>query len=172
MKAYFGMNNEIYKDEKNIILVFLNKMSKERGSTFAKGWYLKLISTAIPKSKKTFTKLCEAFEETFILKDLKDQAHQTVYFLSMDQFNGDFDQYSTAFRLAQVRSRINLDSILVDALQRGVTSQLLQSFFLIVLFYFSLILVVYLLGEVDVITPILLIFSFTPYLPFVSLTFL
>ena len=47
----------------------------------------------------------------------------------------------------------------------------LQSFFLIVLFYFSLILVVYLLGEVDIITPILLIFSFTPYLPFVSLTF-
>ena len=42
---------------------------------------------------------------------------------------------------------------------------LLQSFFLIIPFYFSLILVVYLLGEVDVITPILLIFSFAPYLP-------
>ena len=49
---------------------------------------------------------------------------------------------------------------------------LLQSFFLIIPSYFSLILVVYLLGEVDVITPILLIFSFAPYLPFVSLTFL
>ena len=36
----------------------------------------------------------------------------------------------------------------------------------------SLILVVYLLGEVDVITPILLFSSFTPYLPFASLTFL
>ena len=45
-------------------------------------------------------------------------------------------------------------------------------FSLIVPSYFSLILVVYLLGEVDVITPILLIFSFAPYLPFVSLTFL
>ena len=50
--------------------------------------------------------------------------------------------------------------------------RLLQSFFLIVLFYFSLTLIVYLLGEVDVITPILLIFSFAPYLPLVSLTFL
>ena len=48
----------------------------------------------------------------------------------------------------------------------------LQSFFLIVLFYFSLTLVVYLLGEVDVTIPILLIFSFAPYLPLVSLTFL
>ena len=41
---------------------------------------------------------------------------------------------------------------------------------LIVLLYFSFILVVYLLGEVDVTTPILLFFSFTPYLPFASLT--
>ena len=49
---------------------------------------------------------------------------------------------------------------------------LLQSFFLIVPSYFSLILVVYLLGEVDVFTPILLFFSFAPHLPFVSLTFL
>ena len=48
----------------------------------------------------------------------------------------------------------------------------LQSFFLIVPSYFSLILIVYLLGEVDTITPILLFFSFTPYPPFASLTFL
>ena len=44
--------------------------------------------------------------------------------------------------------------------------------FLIVLFYFSLTLAVYLLGEVDVITTIPLIFSFAHYLLFVSLTFL
>ena len=64
MKAYFGMNDEIYKYEKNIVLVFLNKMSKGRGGTFAKGWYLKLINTAIPESENTFKKLCNAFEET------------------------------------------------------------------------------------------------------------
>ena len=72
MKAYFGMNKEIYKDEKNIVLVFLNKMSKERGGTFTNGWYIKLVNPAIPESKKTFKKLCNAFEETFILKDIKD----------------------------------------------------------------------------------------------------
>ena len=48
----------------------------------------------------------------------------------------------------------------------------LQYFFLIVPFYFSFILVVYLLGEVDIFTPILCIFSFAPHLPCVSLTFL
>ena len=42
----------------------------------------------------------------------------------MDQFNGDFDKYSTAFKLAQVRCGVDNDSILVDALQRGVTQQL------------------------------------------------
>ena len=72
MKAYFGMNEGIYKDEKNIILVFLNKMSKGRGGTFAKGWYIKLVNLAIPKSEKTFKKLCDTFEETFIPKDIKD----------------------------------------------------------------------------------------------------
>ena len=65
MKAYFGMNDEIYKEEKNIMLVFLNKMSKGRGGTFAEGWYLKLINTAIPNSKKNIKILCDAFEECY-----------------------------------------------------------------------------------------------------------
>ena len=42
----------------------------------------------------------------------------------MDKFNGDFDEYSTAFKLAQARCGVDDDSILVDALQRGVTQQL------------------------------------------------
>ena len=101
-----------------------NRENKSATSYRNKGWYLKLINTAIPKSEKTFKKLCNAFEETFIPKDIKDWACQTVYSLSMDQFNGDFDQYATAFRLAQAHSKVNLDSILVDALQWGVTNQL------------------------------------------------
>ena len=124
MKAYFGMNNHFYKEDKTVVLVFLNKMSKGRGGTFTEGWYMQLVNLAIPDSEKTFKQPCEAFEETFIPKDIKDRAHQTVYSLSMDQFNGDFDQYATTFRLAQARSRIDLNSILVDALQQGVTNQL------------------------------------------------
>ena len=42
----------------------------------------------------------------------------------MDQFNGDFNEYSTTSKLAQVCCGVNDDSILVDALQRGVTQQL------------------------------------------------
>ena len=99
-------------------------MSKGRGCAFAEGWYIKLVNTAIPDSEKMFKKLCNASEETFIPKDIKDRACQTVYSLSMDQFIGDFDQHATAFRLAQAHSRIDLDSILVDALQQGVTNQL------------------------------------------------
>ena len=67
--------------------------------------------------RKDFQKLCKAFEEAFVPKDLKDQACQTVYSLNMDQFNGDFNEYSTAFKLAQARCGVDDDSILVDALQ-------------------------------------------------------
>ena len=42
----------------------------------------------------------------------------------MEQLKGDFNQYTSAFRLAQAHSRINWDSILIDALQWGVSNQL------------------------------------------------
>ena len=42
----------------------------------------------------------------------------------MKQFNGDFDQYSVAFRLAQGQSGLDNDQLLVNALQRGVDHQL------------------------------------------------
>ena len=60
-----------------------------------------------------------------------------------------------------------------SALEATIPSiSLLQSFFLITPFYSLLMLAVYLLGEVDVVISIPLIFSFAPYLPFASLTFL
>ena len=124
MKAYFVINERVYTKDATTVLIFLNKLSKGRGATFAKGWYMKLANLGIPDSENTFKKLCKAFEEVFVSKDLKDRARQTVYSLSMDQFNGDFDEYSTAFKLAQTRCGVDDDSILVDALQRGVTQQL------------------------------------------------
>ena len=124
MKAYFVINKKVYTEDATTVLIFLNKLSKGRGATFAKGWYMKLANPGIPDSEKTFKKLCRAFEEAFVLKDLKDQARQTVYSLNMDQFNGDFDKYSTAFKLAQVHCGVDDNSILVDALQQGVTQQL------------------------------------------------
>ena len=117
MKAYFVINEKVYTEDATTVLIFLNKLSKGRGATFAKGWYMKLANPAIPDSEKTFKKLCKAFKEAFVLKDLKDQACQTVYSLNMDQFNGDFDKYSTTFKLAQARCGVDNDSILIDALQ-------------------------------------------------------
>ena len=42
----------------------------------------------------------------------------------MDMFNRDFDKYATIFKLAQAHCGVDLDSILIDALQQGVTNQL------------------------------------------------
>ena len=54
MKAYFIINAGIYMEDATTILIFLNKLSKGRGATFTKGWYMKLANVAIPESKKTF----------------------------------------------------------------------------------------------------------------------
>ena len=83
-KAYFVINEKVYTEDTTTVLIFLNKLSKGRGATFAEGWYMKLANLAIPDSEKTFKKICKAFEEAFVPKDLKDQACQTVYSLSMD----------------------------------------------------------------------------------------
>ena len=124
MKAYFVINEKVYTEDATTVLIFLNKLSKGRGATFAEGWYMKLANPGIPDSEKTFKKLCKAFEEAFIPKDLKDRARQMVYSLSMDKFRGGFDEYSTAFKLAQVHCGVDDNSILVDALQQGVTQQI------------------------------------------------
>ena len=83
MKAYFVINEKIYTEDATTILIFLNKLSKGRGATFAEGWYMKLANPRIPDSEKTFKMLCKAFEEAFVPKDLKDRARQTVYSLSV-----------------------------------------------------------------------------------------
>ena len=72
MKVYFVINSRIYMEDATTVLIFLNKLSKGRGATFTKGWYMKLANPAIPESKKTFRKLCKAFEEAFVPKDIKD----------------------------------------------------------------------------------------------------
>ena len=72
MKAYFIINAGMYMEDTTTVLIFLNKLSKGRGATFAEGWYMKLANPIISDSEKTFKKLCKAFEEAFIPKDIKD----------------------------------------------------------------------------------------------------
>ena len=51
MKAHFVINTRIYTDNTTTILIFLNKLSKGRGATFAEGWYMKLANPVMPKSE-------------------------------------------------------------------------------------------------------------------------
>ena len=101
MKAYFELHQDFYDDEKKITMVFLNKLIDGRAGTFAEGWYLKLTNPSTPDLEIMVNKLYVAFKETFIPRDIQDQACQDIYSLSMKQLNGDFDEYSVAFKLTQ-----------------------------------------------------------------------
>ena len=122
MKAYLTINQEVYSDEKTRLLVMLNKMSKGWGTTFTEGWYLKLLDEETPLEEKTLERMYKDFIQAFIPKDLADRAHQKLYSLTMYQFCGDSDQFTTAFYLAQVCSGIKANNILIDTLQWGVTN--------------------------------------------------
>ena len=124
MKAYFKMHQDYYDNERRITTVFLNKLTTGRAGTFAEGWYVKLTNPSISDSETMVDKLFTTFKETFIPRDIQDQAHQDLYSLSMKQLNGDFDKYSVAFKLAQAHSEIYDDHLLIDALQRGVSYDL------------------------------------------------
>ena len=67
MKAHFKINKEHYADDKKIVIVFLNKLTTGRATTFAEGWYMKQ-----ENPETTADKLFKAFEETFIPRDIQD----------------------------------------------------------------------------------------------------
>ena len=52
MKAYFVINERVYTEDATTVLIFLNKLSRGRGATFAEGWYMKLANPGIPNSEK------------------------------------------------------------------------------------------------------------------------
>ena len=72
MKAYFGINQDYYNDERKIIMIFLNKLTTGRAGTFTEGWYLRLNNPSTPDSEQTADKLYDDFEKTFILRDIQD----------------------------------------------------------------------------------------------------
>ena len=78
--AYLMMNGPKYSDSTQV-LVMLNKMTKGQGGTVAEGWYIKLSNNKIPAEEKTFSKLLDGFTKAFVLKNLEDQAHQSIYSL-------------------------------------------------------------------------------------------
>ena len=98
MKAFFWVNKEIFIDQRKAVMAFLNKLNKGRAVHFAEGWYAKLLD---PEEEISAEECLEAFEKAFALRDIQDRAQQDLNSLTMKQFNGDFDQYSVAFKLAQ-----------------------------------------------------------------------
>ena len=121
MKAFFWVNKEIFIDQRKVVTAFLNKLNKGRAVHFAERWYTRLLN---PEEEISADKCLEEFKETFAPRDIKDQARQDLNSLTMKQFNGDFDQYSIAFKLTQGQSGLDNDQLLVNALQRGVSYQL------------------------------------------------
>ena len=121
MKAFFWVNKEIFIDQRKVVTAFLNKLNKGRAVHFAERWYTKLLD---PEEEISAEECLEAFEKAFAPRDIQDRAQQDLNSLTMKQFNGDFDQSSVAFKLAQGQSRLDDDRLLVDALQRGVNYQL------------------------------------------------
>ena len=85
MKAYFVINDKVYTEDATTILIFLNKLSKGRGATFAEGWYMKLANPGIPDSEKTFKKLCKTFEAAFV----KDARSTRTYSFLPASWTGD-----------------------------------------------------------------------------------
>ena len=121
MKAFFWVNRKFFTNQRRAVTVFLSKLEEGRAAQFTEGWYMKLLNQGEEISAE---ECLEAFEETFCPRDLKDQAQQELNSLTMKQFNGDFNQYSIAFKLAQGHSRLDNDGLLVDTLKRGVSYQL------------------------------------------------
>ena len=64
------------------------------------------------------SKNCDNFVLAFIPRDIMDQAHQTLYSLSLElDCGGNFNDSATTFRLAQAQRGISADNILIDTLQ-------------------------------------------------------
>ena len=73
MKAYFVINEKVYTEDTTTIVIFLNKLSKGRGATFAEEWYMKLANPGIPDSEKTFKSYARPSKRPLFRRILKTE---------------------------------------------------------------------------------------------------
>ena len=83
MEAYFTLHKDKYPDAARTV-VFLNRMSKEWGKTFAKAWLTKLKDKYITKADKSWTKIKKAFKVAFTSYDAAAQAWVALASLNQD----------------------------------------------------------------------------------------
>ena len=125
MKAYFTLNPSLY-EEKNKILVFLNKMDTGQGKSFSKGWLMKCADSNVKDEDRTFLKIETDFIEKFIPSDCASKARHSLAHMRMEGelFHGDFHKFKSEFELEVARSGVTDEHILMDMLGRAVSSNL------------------------------------------------
>ena len=125
MKAYFAMNPSLY-EEKNKILVFLNKMDAGQGWSFTEGWLMKCVNENIKDEDWTFAKIKATFIKTFISTDHASKAWHSLAHMQMevDPVNGDFHKFKSEFELEAAWSRVTDEHILMDMLGQAVSANL------------------------------------------------
>ena len=88
-------------------MVFLNRMSKGQGKTFAKAWLIKLKDECITNADKAWTKIKKAFKAAFTPYNAAIQAWVALASLNQDWKNpSEFDKYISSFSLLFICSGI------------------------------------------------------------------
>ena len=131
MKAYFTLNSTFYSSDTAKIMTTLNKMSGERGASYAETWYDKMADSSIANSKKTFDKFTLDFESTFYPFDTKVTAHNQLLSLRQMSFkekNGDtnngFQQYITDFQNLPMKDGMKEEFSLISQFSLGLDQKI------------------------------------------------
>ena len=125
IKAYFALNPSLYQ-EKNKILVFLNKMDKGRGRSFSEGWLLACADPNVKDEDRTFEKIEADFVEKFIPTNQASCSQHSLSTMRMEDppFNGDFHKFKSEFEIEVAQSGVTDEHILIDLLGKAVSANL------------------------------------------------
>ena len=124
MEVYFTLHEDEYPDSART-MVFLNRISKERGKAFAEAWLTKLEDKCIADANKTWTKIKKAFKAAFTPYDTAVQAQVILTSLNQDWKNPlGFDKYIFSFSLLSVCSGITDYHGLLEWFLQGLNLQI------------------------------------------------
>jgi len=125
MSAYFNMCGPRYTS-KQMKLILLNKMSKERGADFSEGWLSKIADDAVSEDDKTKELIVQDFKKVFLPTDKSSRAWTALADLRMEgpPFRGDFHGFHSAFELEAGKSGVEDENVLKDMLRQVVSTDL------------------------------------------------
>ena len=125
MKAYFALNPSLY-EEKNRILVFLNKMNKGQGKSFSEGWLMACADPNVKDEDQTFEKIEANFVAKFIPTDRTSRSRHALTNMQMEEepFHRDFHKFKAEFEFEAAQSRVTDEFVLMDMLGKAVSANL------------------------------------------------